>query len=321
MQKLFQKYRHALVLLYGFFYMPWFMWLESRANLPYHVIHVRLDDMIPFVEYFIVPYTFVVRVCSRSICIPVFQKPAGFLPVLHFSLRWYDSVFDHLYRISERAPAAAKYFPAEQYLHFCGPAPVPGRHGHQYLPSLHVFNSIAAHRAVANDAVLGKNRLIRSASFILMASIILATVFLKQHSVLDVIAGILLGVVMDQLVYRLITPPSGTAGEGKENRRRRKRLPPTLLHTYNAKISAFHSSCFYGKSEIFYSMLVKPDKSVRYLVGHFGNFSPAPARQVHGSPEDSPFQLIIQLPVFFSLNISRVRIFSAGSPPFQSGWR
>ena len=35
-----------------------------------------------------------------------------------------------------------------------------------------------------------------------MVSIILATMFLKQHSVLDVISGILLGVLMDQLVYR-----------------------------------------------------------------------------------------------------------------------
>ena len=54
MKAFFQKYRHALVLLYGLIYMPWFMWLESRSNLPYHVIHVKLDDMIPFVEYFIV---------------------------------------------------------------------------------------------------------------------------------------------------------------------------------------------------------------------------------------------------------------------------
>ena len=56
MKAFFHKYRHSLVLLYGLIYMPWFLWLESRANLPYHVIHIRLDDMIPFVEYFIVPY-------------------------------------------------------------------------------------------------------------------------------------------------------------------------------------------------------------------------------------------------------------------------
>ena len=56
MKAFFQKYKHAWVLLYGFIYLPWFFWLESRANLPYHVIHVWLDDKIPFVEYFIVPY-------------------------------------------------------------------------------------------------------------------------------------------------------------------------------------------------------------------------------------------------------------------------
>ena len=66
----------------------------------------------------------------------------------------------------------------------------------------HVFNSIAAHRAVANNQSLGKNRLIHGASFVLMVSIILATMFLKQHSVLDVVSGILLGLLMDQLVYR-----------------------------------------------------------------------------------------------------------------------
>ena len=55
MKALWKKYRHALVLLYGLIYMPWFIWLESRANLPYHVIHVGLYDLIPFSEGFIVP--------------------------------------------------------------------------------------------------------------------------------------------------------------------------------------------------------------------------------------------------------------------------
>ena len=69
------------------------------------------------------------------------------------------------------------------------------------FPSIHVFNSIAAHVAVAKNRKLGGNIWIRGGSFLLMVSIILATMFLKQHSVLDVIAGTLLGVLMEQLVY------------------------------------------------------------------------------------------------------------------------
>ena len=71
------------------------------------------------------------------------------------------------------------------------------------FPSIHVFNSIAAHRAVMNNPKLGRNRLIYGGSFILMISIILATMFLKQHSALDVMAGIVLGTLMDQIVYRM----------------------------------------------------------------------------------------------------------------------
>lgn len=50
------------------------------------------------------------------------------------------------------------------------------------FPSIHVFNSIAAHRALVNNLRLGHNRLIRGGSLVLMVSIILATMFLKQHS-------------------------------------------------------------------------------------------------------------------------------------------
>ena len=53
-----KKYKHAWVFLYAFIYMPWFMYLEKHitAESEYHVIHSVLDDKIPFVEYFIVPY-------------------------------------------------------------------------------------------------------------------------------------------------------------------------------------------------------------------------------------------------------------------------
>ena len=56
MKTFLQKYKHAFVLLYALIYLPWFCWLESRANQPYHVIYIGLDDKIPFIEYFIIPY-------------------------------------------------------------------------------------------------------------------------------------------------------------------------------------------------------------------------------------------------------------------------
>ena len=202
MKAFFQKYRHARVLLYGLIYMPWFMWLESRSNLPYHVIHVKLDDMIPFVEYFIVPYLlWFVYVAAVFVylffknrrefyqyCIFLFTGMTLFLIV--------STLYPNGHLLRPNTFARNNIFTfAVQILYQADTAT-------NIFPSLHVYNSIAAHRAVANSETLAGNRLIRGGSFVLMVSIILATMFLKQHSVLDVISGILLGLVMEQLVYR-----------------------------------------------------------------------------------------------------------------------
>ena len=51
-----QNYKHLLLQLYWLLYLPWFAYLERTVTTKFHVIHVPLDDKIPFCEYFIVPY-------------------------------------------------------------------------------------------------------------------------------------------------------------------------------------------------------------------------------------------------------------------------
>ena len=203
MKAFFHKYKHSLVLLYAFIYMPWFIWLESRANLPYHVIHAALDDRIPFLEGFIVPYllwfVYVPAVLAYlffqlknkrefyQYCIFLFTGMTLFLVV--------STVYPNGHLLRPASFERHNIFTfAVQMLYRTDTAT-------NIFPSIHVFNSIAAHVAVAKNRKLGGNIWIRGGSFLLMVSIILATMFLKQHSVLDVIAGTLLGVLMEQLVY------------------------------------------------------------------------------------------------------------------------
>ena len=46
-----KKYPYIWAVSYFIVYMIWFVWLESRANEPYHVIHFPLDDYIPFIKF------------------------------------------------------------------------------------------------------------------------------------------------------------------------------------------------------------------------------------------------------------------------------
>lgn len=54
----FEKYKHSLLVLYFFLYMPYFMFLNtftpSRDDV--FVMYSKLDDYIPFLEIFAIPY-------------------------------------------------------------------------------------------------------------------------------------------------------------------------------------------------------------------------------------------------------------------------
>ena len=52
----FKKYKHAWVFSYALLYGPWFYYLETHVTSGYHIIYSPIDDKIPFIEYFIVPY-------------------------------------------------------------------------------------------------------------------------------------------------------------------------------------------------------------------------------------------------------------------------
>ena len=57
------------------------------------------------------------------------------------------------------------------------------------LPSIHVFNSLAIHMSLSNCQSLKDRKGVRIGSLILTILIIMSTMFLKQHSVIDVCLG------------------------------------------------------------------------------------------------------------------------------------
>lgn len=71
------------------------------------------------------------------------------------------------------------------------------------LPSIHVYNSVAAWIAISRCKALKKHRFVVSGSFVLTVLIVLSTMFLKQHTVVDVISAFILNFTVYMFVYRL----------------------------------------------------------------------------------------------------------------------
>ena len=57
MKTFYQRYKHAIPLLaYAVVYCCWFAYLEKTVKRPENLIHMRVDDAIPFCEIFVIPY-------------------------------------------------------------------------------------------------------------------------------------------------------------------------------------------------------------------------------------------------------------------------
>lgn len=197
-----QKYKHIVpLLIYAPIYLIWFGHLE-RTVKHYRLIHVALDDYIPFCEVFIVPYLLWFVYVAATVaffflkdkddyykcCTFLFTGMTVFLLV---STLWpnghhlrpfilpRENIFTELVAMIYRADTPTNLW-----------------------PSIHVYNSIGAHLAVMHNETLRSKKPIWMGSGILALSIILSTMFIKQHSVFDVLTGILMGAFMYVLVYR-----------------------------------------------------------------------------------------------------------------------
>ena len=157
------------------------------ADGDYWVSYCRLDDYIPFVEGFVIPYCcwypllFCVGVYLMIHDVPEFRRYMWFLIVgCGFSL-----LFCALFPNGQDLRPAA--FPRENvYTHLLAGIYAADTNTN-VLPSMHVIGSFAAAVASRRSGLL---RRYSPLIIVIAAGIGLSTVFVKQHSILDVFAGL-----------------------------------------------------------------------------------------------------------------------------------
>ena len=227
MVQFIKKYRHGLIILaYAIVYMLFFEYLECRPVWGFHVIDTVFDDYIPFCEYFIVPY--------------LLWFPYQILTVLYFIFRnknkkeYYQLIFNMMMGMTVFLIVSYAY---PNVLHL-RPSELPRENVFtdmvrwlyrtdtptNVLPSIHVFNSLAVHMSLTNCEALRDHKVVRYGSLVLTLLIIMSTMFLKQHSVIDVCCGATLALFGYLFFYpqKAGEEASGMAVEriGRNNRRK-----------------------------------------------------------------------------------------------------
>ncbi|MDD2957830.1 MAG: phosphatase PAP2 family protein [Lachnospiraceae bacterium] len=202
----FNKYKHGLwIVAYMIFYMMGFFILENAGHRHYHVIHSWLDDQIPFCEYFIIPYLLWFVYLAVGVCWFIFRNQNKreyyqLISVLAIGMTIFlvvSCIYPNKQDLRPAVFANQNIFTQMVQLLYKGDTPT------NILPSIHVFNSLVMFYAVNGSEQLKKKKGIRVFTGILTVSIVLSTMFLKQHSVVDVSLGILMSVALQMFCERI----------------------------------------------------------------------------------------------------------------------
>ena len=193
------------LLLYWPFYMLTFLAFELATNRNFHVMHCSLDDVIPFCEWFFIPYLawfpYMIGMGIYSFFADreVYRRYMWYIIVsysiglLVFAL--YPTV-QQLRPVSFAENNALTSFIRAFYAFDSNT---------NVCPSLHVVGSVAVMHAGLRCRKL--QHPLWKAFFLIMTGLIsVSTVFMKQHSALDIPPSILVCVIAYLFAYRTKVP-------------------------------------------------------------------------------------------------------------------
>lgn len=196
-----KNFRHAWLLLYFPIFILWFFLDEKFIVGQYTSMYFWLDSYIHFNEFFVIPYV---------LWYP-FLGAVGLYLFFRDELEFCRYMWALIIGISF-CLALYIVYPNGQDLRpekFVSNNVFTWMVGRLYstdsnlnvFPSIHVVATIAPTVALLKNKEAGKNIIVKFSSIILCISICLSTVFIKQHSIIDLFGGTALYLIIYLLIY------------------------------------------------------------------------------------------------------------------------
>lgn len=181
--------------------------LMEQSDVKIHIIHSLADDKIPFCPYFIIPYVLwyfflIGTVIYFAVSCPSKKEYYQYLGTLGVGMTLF-LLISYVYpngqqlRTDLSAAGDSVFISAIRFLYKID-TPT------NIFPSMHVFNATASCIALYQNERCRKNKVFTAGQIVLTVSIVLSTMFLKQHSVEDVMTALILNILCYQLFYKVI---------------------------------------------------------------------------------------------------------------------
>ena len=198
-----KTHSYAWILSYFFVYMIWFAYLERTVTKVFHPIHSIVDDIIPFKEIFIIPYFLWFLYIAVTVAYFLLTSKQDFIRCCTYLFTgmticliiytvWPNG---HHLRVDLNSLGRSNIFITMLSKIYAVDTPT------NVFPSIHVFNSVGALIAITKSEKLHPIKWLRVSAFLLTVLICMSTVFLKQHSFMDILGALVLNIILYVIVY------------------------------------------------------------------------------------------------------------------------
>ncbi|MCD8326271.1 MAG: hypothetical protein LUC90_06175 [Lachnospiraceae bacterium] len=201
-----KSHKYCLAGLYALVFLAGFGILELVEPEPKYYLHSALDDLIPFNEYFVIPY-FIWYAWIPLVFIYFMRKDGDSDLRYNFLIFAGGTVCLFIYAIWPNGLQLREEITSTNICAWIVKTIRSIDPPCNVCPSIHVSSTVAAHMVIIRYRGFQHNRLIKTVSWILVFLIPAGTLFIKQHSVIDVFWGVVLTLVM-ALIWEIITRSS-----------------------------------------------------------------------------------------------------------------
>ena len=188
------------IIIYAPIYLYWFIYLEKHKFAHYAVIHTVIDDYIPFLEVFIIPYYMWFLYVSLTLLFLMFSfdvedyyKNFFFLATGMTVFLVISTLFPNMHQLRPTVMPRDNIFTHLVQVIYSTDTPT------NLWPSIHVYNSIGTMIAVHHSRRFNKKGVI--IMDVIGTLIILSTLFVKQHSFYDVTTAFIMAIIFYLLYY------------------------------------------------------------------------------------------------------------------------
>ena len=197
-----KKYWHAVLFLGYLVLMPQF-WLLEKYVVPQYWISCPLDQAIPFLPVFVIPYVLWFPMIALVLLALCFRDRGDFartILLLYAGMALAMLIcllFPHGQPLRPIVTENDVFSRLVRYIIYANDTNT------NTFPSIHVLNQLAIHIGLCKSKLFRDRKGWKRFSLIMTILICASTCFIKQHSILDVIGALVLEIPLYLLVFRV----------------------------------------------------------------------------------------------------------------------